>query len=235
MAKDVIIALDFPSGKEALGFLEKFKEEKVYVKVGMELFYKEGPEIVREIKKLGHKIFLDLKIHDIPNTCAGATRSLLSLDVDMINFHAAGTSKMLTEAAKLIKDSNKEVISLAVTMLTSTDEETMYDEIKIDKNLNLEDVVLSYAEISKKSGLSGIVCSALEVPKIKEVLGEEFITVTPGIRKEKNNSDDQKRVVTPKDARELGSDYIVMGRPITKAEDPLLAYREIKEDFLGGK
>lgn len=235
MAKDVIIALDFPSGKDALSFLENFKDEKVFVKVGMELFYKEGPEIVREIKKLGHKIFLDLKIHDIPNTCAGATRSLLSLDVDMINYHAAGTGKMLNEASKLIKESNKKVISLAVTILTSTDEDTMHDEIKIDKDLVLEDVVLSYAKLSKNSGLSGIVCSALEVPRIKEALGDEFITVTPGIRKDKNNSDDQKRVVTPKDARELGSDYIVVGRPITKAENPLNAYKEIKEEFLGGK
>lgn len=234
MAKDVIIALDFPSGENALKFLENFKNEKVYVKIGMELFYKEGPEIVRAIKKMGHKIFLDLKIHDIPNTCIGATKSLLSLDVDMINYHAAGASKMLREAANVIKESNKEVISLGVTMLTSTDEDIMHNEIKIDKNQKLDDVVLSYAKVVKESGLNGIVCSALEVPKIKDSLGKDFITVTPGIRKEKKSSDDQKRVVTPGDANKLGSDYIVVGRPITKAENPLKEYKEIKAEFLGG-
>ncbi|MGI5949383.1 orotidine-5'-phosphate decarboxylase [Peptoniphilus sp.] len=233
MAKDVIIALDFPSKEKALTFLDKFEGEEAYVKIGMELFYKEGPEIVREIKKRGHKIFLDLKIHDIPNTCIGATKSLLNLDVDMINYHAAGGYNMLSGAKGAIDESGKDVISLAVTMLTSTDEDIMHDELKIDSSLNLEEVVLSYAELTKKSGLSGIVCSALEVPKIKEKLGEDFVTVTPGIRKVKNASDDQKRVVTPKEARELGSDYIVVGRPITKADDPVKEYKEIKKEFLG--
>lgn len=234
MAKDVIIALDFPSGERALDFLKDFKDEEVYVKVGMELFYKEGPSIIREIKKLGHKIFLDLKIHDIPNTCKGATNSLISLDVDMINYHIAGGKKMLMEASDIVNREKPEMITLGVTMLTSTDEEVMHNELKIDREKSLNEVVLDYANLAKDANLSGIVCSALEVPKIKENLGEKFITVTPGIRKVKG-TDDQKRVVTPSEARELGSDYIVVGRPITKAEDPLKEYKEIKRDFLGGK
>lgn len=234
MAKDVIIALDFPSGEIALDFLKNFKDEKVYVKVGMELFYKEGPSIINEIKKLGHKIFLDLKIHDIPNTCKGATNSLISLDVDMINFHIAGGKKMLMEASDIVNREKPDMITLGVTMLTSTDEEVMHNELKIDREKSLNEVVLDYANLAKDANLSGIVCSALEVPKIKENLGEKFITVTPGIRKVKG-TDDQKRVVTPSEARDLGSDYIVVGRPITKAEDPLKEYKEIKRDFLGGE
>ena len=200
----------------------------------MELFYKEGPSIINEIKKLGHKIFLDLKIHDIPNTCKGATNSLISLDVDMINYHIAGGKKMLSEASEIVNKEKPEMITLGVTMLTSTDEEVMHHELKIDKRKSLDDVVLDYARLAKEANLSGIVCSALEVPKIKENLGDDFITVTPGIRKVKG-TDDQKRVVTPSEARELGSDYIVVGRPITKAEDPLKEYKEIKRDFLGGE
>lgn len=234
MAKDVIIALDFPSSEVALDFLKNFKDEKVYIKVGMELFYKEGPSIIKEIKKLGHKIFLDLKIHDIPNTCKGATNSLILLDVDMINFHIAGGKKMLSEASEVVNSKKPELITLGVTMLTSTDEEVMHNELKIDREKSLDDVVLDYAKLAKEAKLSGIVCSALEVPKIKENLGASFITVTPGIRKVKE-TDDQKRVVTPSEARELGSDYIVVGRPITKAEDPLKEYKEIKRDFLGGE
>ena len=234
MAKDVIIALDFPSGEIALDFLKNFKDERVYVKVGMELFYKEGPSIIKEIKKLGHKIFLDLKIHDIPNTCKGATNSLISLDVDMINFHIAGGKKMLMEASDIVNREKPEMITLGVTMLTSTDEEVMHNELKIDRKKSLNEVVLDYANLAKDANLSGIVCSALEVPKIKENLGDDFITVTPGIRKVKG-TDDQKRVVTPSEARELGSDYIVVGRPITKAENPLKEYKEIKRDFLGGE
>lgn len=234
MAKDVIIALDFPSGEVALDFLKNFKDEKVYVKVGMELFYKEGPSIINEIKKLGHKIFLDLKIHDIPNTCKGATNSLISLDVDMINYHVAGGKKMLSEASEIVNKEKPEMITLGVTMLTSTDEDVMHNELKIDREKTLKDLVLDYARLAKEANLSGIVCSALEVPKIKENLGDDFITVTPGIRKVKG-TDDQKRVVTPSEARELGSDYIVVGRPITKAEDPLKEYKEIKRDFLGGE
>ena len=234
MAKDVIVALDFPSGEIALDFLKNFKDEKVYVKVGMELFYKEGPSIINEIKKLGHKTFLDLKIHDIPNTCKGATNSLISLDVDMINFHIAGGKKMLSEASDIVNREKPEMITLGVTMLTSTDEEVMHNELKIDRKKSLNEVVLDYANLAKDANLSGIVCSALEVPKIKENLGDDFITVTPGIRKVKG-TDDQKRVVTPSEARELGSDYIVVGRPITKAENPLKEYKEIKRDFLGGE
>lgn len=234
MAKDVIIALDFPSGEIALDFLKNFKDEKVYVKVGMELFYKEGPSIINEIKKLGHKIFLDLKIHDIPNTCKGATNSLILLDVDMINYHIAGGKKMLSEASDIVNREKPEMITLGVTMLTSTDEEVMHNELKIDRKKSLNEVVLDYANLAKDANLSGIVCSALEVPKIKENLGDDFITVTPGIRKVKG-TDDQKRVVTPSEARDLGSDYIVVGRPITKAEDPLKEYKEIKRDFLGGE
>ncbi len=200
----------------------------------MELFYKEGPSIINEIKKLGHKIFLDLKIHDIPNTCKGATNSLISLDVDMINYHIAGGKKMLSEASEIVNKEKPEMITLGVTMLTSTDEEVMHHELKIDREKTLKDVVLDYANLAKEANLSGIVCSALEVPKIKENLGDDFITVTPGIRKVKG-TDDQKRVVTPSEARELGSDYIVVGRPITKAEDPLKEYKEIKRDFLGGE
>lgn len=234
MAKDVIIALDFPSGEIALDFLKNFKDEKVYVKVGMELFYKEGPSIIKEIKRLGHKIFLDLKIHDIPNTCKGATNSLISLDVDMINYHIAGGKKMLSEASDIVNREKPEMITLGVTMLTSTDEEVMHNELKIDRKKSLNEVVLDYANLAKDANLSGIVCSALEVPKIKENIGDDFITVTPGIRKVKG-TDDQKRVVTPSEARDLGSDYIVVGRPITKAEDPLKEYKEIKRDFLGGE
>ena len=234
MAKDVIIALDFPSGEIALDFLNNFKNEKVYVKVGMELFYKEGPSIIKEIKKLGHKIFLDLKIHDIPNTCKGATNSLISLDVDMINYHIAGGKKMLMEASDIVNREKPEMITLGVTMLTSTDEDVMHNELKIDREKSLNEVVLDYANLAKDANLSGIVCSALEVPKIKENLGDDFITVTPGIRKVKG-TDDQKRVVTPSEARELGSDYIVVGRPITKAENPLKEYKEIKRNFLGGE
>ena len=200
----------------------------------MELFYKEGPSIINEIKKLGHKIFLDLKIHDIPNTCKGATNSLISLDVDMINYHIAGGKKMLSDASEIVRDKKIDLITLGVTMLTSTDEDVMHNELKIENSLSLDEVVLSYAKLAKEANLSGIVCSALEVPKIKENLGEDFITVTPGIRKVKN-TDDQKRVVTPAEARELGSDYIVVGRPITKAENPLKEYKEIKKDFLGGE
>ncbi len=200
----------------------------------MELFYKEGPSIINEIKKLGHKIFLDLKIHDIPNTCKGATNSLISLDVDMINYHIAGGKKMLSEASEIVNKEKPEMITLGVTMLTSTDEDVMHHELKIDERKSLDDVVLDYARLAKEANLSGIVCSALEVPKIKENLGDDFITVTPGIRKVKG-TDDQKRVVTPSEARELGSDYIVVGRPITKAEDPLKEYKEIKRDFLGGE
>ena len=231
--KDLIIAMDFPSKEKADEFLVNFKGQKLFLKIGMELFYKEGPQIVKEYKKLGHKIFLDLKLHDIPNTVKSATKSLIDLDVDMINFHISGGFNMLKEANEVIINSNKNIIALGVTMLTSNDESIMHKEIKIDNNLSLNDVILSYANLAKNAGLQGIVCSALEVPKIKENLGENFITVTPGIRPKSSQSDDQKRVVSPSDARNLGSDYIVVGRPITKSENPLDAYRKIKKEFLG--
>ncbi|EFK38205.1 MULTISPECIES: orotidine-5'-phosphate decarboxylase [Peptoniphilus] len=231
--KDLIIAMDFPSKEKADEFLINFKGQKLFLKIGMELFYKEGPQIVKEYKKLGHKIFLDLKLHDIPNTVKSATKSLIDLDVDMINFHISGGFNMLKEANEVIINSNKNIIALGVTMLTSNDENIMHKEIKIDNNLSLNDVILSYANLAKNAGLQGIVCSALEVPKIKENLGDNFVTVTPGIRPKSSQSDDQKRVVSPSDARNLGSDYIVVGRPITKSENPLDAYRKIKKEFLG--
>lgn len=231
--KDLIIAMDFPSKEKADDFLVNFKGQKLFLKIGMELFYKEGPQIVKEYKKLGHKIFLDLKLHDIPNTVKSATKSLIDLDVDMINFHISGGFNMLKEANEVIINSNKNIIALGVTMLTSNDENIMHKEIKIDSNLSLNDVILSYANLAKNAGLQGIVCSALEVPKIKENLGDNFVTVTPGIRPKSSQSDDQKRVVSPNDARNLGSDYIVVGRPITKSENPLDAYRKIKKEFLG--
>ena len=231
--KDLIIAMDFPSKEKADEFLINFKGQKLFLKIGMELFYKEGPQIVKEYKKLGHKIFLDLKLHDIPNTVKSATKSLIDLDVDMINFHISGGFNMLKEANEVIINSNKNIIALGVTMLTSNDESIMHKEIKIDNNLSLNDVILSYANLAKNAGLQGIVCSALEVPKIKENLGDNFVTVTPGIRPKSSKSDDQKRVVSPSDARNLGSDYIVVGRPITKSENPLDAYRKIKKEFLG--
>lgn len=232
MAKDVIVALDFDSKEKALSFLDNFQEE-IYVKVGMELFYKEGPEIVRELKKRGHKIFLDLKLHDIPNTVASATKSLMNLDTDMINYHIAGGSEMLKRATFEAKKINENIITLGITMLTSTSEDMMHNEILIKDDLSVEDTVLSYAKLGKESGLSGVVCSALEVPKIKGVLGEDFLTVTPGIRLKSVNNDDQKRVVTPEDARKLGSDYIVVGRPITKSENPRESYIMIRNMFLG--
>lgn len=231
--KDLIIAMDFPSKEKADEFLVNFKGQKLFLKIGMELFYKEGPQIVKEYKKLGHKIFLDLKLHDIPNTVKSATKSLIDLDVDMINFHISGGFNMLKEANEVIINSNKNIIALGVTMLTSNDENIMHEEIKIDNNLSLNDVILSYANLAKNAGLQGIVCSALEVPKIKGNLGDNFVTVTPGIRPKSSQSDDQKRVVSPSDARNLGSDYIVVGRPITKSENPLDAYRKIKKEFLG--
>lgn len=231
--KDLIIAMDFPSKEKADEFLVNFKGQKLFLKIGMELFYKEGPQIVKEYKKLGHKIFLDLKLHDIPNTVKSATKSLIDLDVDMINFHISGGFNMLKEANEVIINSNKNIIALGVTMLTSNDENIMHKEIKIDNNLSLNDVILSYANLAKNAGLQGIVCSALEVPKIKENLGDNFVTVTPGIRPKSSQSDDQKRVVSPSDARNLGSDYIVVGRPIAKSENPLDAYRKIKKEFLG--
>lgn len=232
MAKDVIIALDFDSMEKALNFVDQFSE-KLYVKVGMELFYKEGPKVIEEIKKRGHKIFLDLKLHDIPNTVAKATISLLSLNTDMINYQIAGGGEMLRRASQEARKINENVITLGITMLTSTSEDLMHNDILVDEKYSLKETVLNYANLAKDSGLSGVVCSALEVKDIKEKLGKDFLCITPGIRLASIDGDDQKRVVTPKDAKEYGSDYIVVGRPIIKAENPVQVYKEIKEMFLG--
>ena len=231
-AKDVIVALDFPSAQQALAFTEKF-DQPIFVKIGMELFYATGPSIVETIKQQGHKVFLDLKFHDIPNTVAGATKSCLNLGADIMNLHAGGGSKMMQAAAEAVKaDSaaNKPLL-IAVTQLTSTSADMLREELLI--TAKMEDTVLAYAQNAKNSGLDGVVCSALEVRRIKDSLGEDFITVTPGIRPADAEVGDQARVVTPQMARELGSDYIVVGRPITKADDPVAAYRQIKKDFLG--
>ena len=230
-AKDVIVALDFKNKEEALTFLRNFKES-IYVKIGMELFYSAGPDIVREIKEMGHKIFLDLKFHDIPNTVAGATRSCLSLGVDMLNLHASGGSKMMEAAMEEAKKADKMPLLIAVTVLTSMNEKTMKEELHVETSI--EDTVLNYARLSKNSGLKGIVCSALEVERVRKEMGEDFVTVTPGIRPLDSSAGDQSRVVTPERARELGSHYIVVGRPITKAQNPREAYEKIRNEFLGG-
>lgn len=232
MGKDVIIACDFKNKEETLKFLEQFTEEKPFLKIGMELFYSEGPEIVREIKKRGHKIFLDLKLHDIPNTVKKAMVSLSKLDVDMCNVHAAGTIEMMKAAIEgLTREDGTRPLLISVTQLTSTSQERMQQELLIKEDL--DKVVMHYAENSKLAGLDGVVCSPLEAGKVKEVCGKEFLTVTPGVRFETDDVGDQVRVTTPKKAKELGSDYIVVGRPITKAENPVEAYRRCKADFCG--
>ena len=235
MAKDVIIALDFPNRDKTLAFLDLFESEarKPYVKIGMELFYAEGPQIVRDIKARGHQIFLDLKLHDIPNTVRSAMRSLAGLDVDMVNVHAAGTKAMMQAGLEgLCEASGKgRPLLIAVTQLTSTDEARMRTELLIDHPL--EDVVAHYAANTRDAGLDGIVCSPLEAGKVHATCGEDFLTVTPGIRFATDSKGDQKRVTTPADARDLGSDYIVVGRSITGAADPVAAYRQALTDFLG--
>lgn len=232
MGKDVIIACDFASAEETFRFLDKFTEEKPYVKIGMELFYSEGPEIVREIKKRGHKIFLDLKLHDIPNTVKKAMTSLSKLDIDMCNIHAAGTIAMMESAIEgLTREDGTRPLLIAVTQLTSTDQERMSEELLIEKNL--DEVVLHYGANAKKAGLDGVVCSPLESEIIHRTLGIEFLTVTPGVRFAGGEIGDQKRVTTPTKAKELGSDYIVVGRPITNAENPVAAYRRCIAEFVG--
>ena len=230
MGKAVIIACDFKDKEETLNFLNKFEDEKLYLKIGMELFYSEGPEIVREIKKRGHKIFLDLKLHDIPNTVEKAMKSLAKLDVDMTNVHASGTIKMMEAGLRgLTKEDGTRPLLIAVTQLTSTSQEVMEQDLLIKENI--EDVVMHYAENSKKAGLDGVVCSPLEVQAVKRKCGKEFLTITPGIRFSTDSKDDQSRITTPAKAKELGSDYIVVGRSITKAENPQEAYRKCVEDF----
>lgn len=232
MAIDVIVALDFPSAKEVYSFLDKFDDEKPFVKIGMELFYAEGPEIVREIKKRGHKIFLDLKLHDIPNTIMKAMSSLSKLDVDMCNLHASGGSEMMKWALKgLTRGDGTRPILIAVTQLTSTDDKMLKEELLI--NETMEKTVESYALNAKNSGLDGVVCSPLEAAKVHSACGKDFLTVTPGVRFACGEKGDQKRVMTPAEAKKIGSDYIVVGRPITQADDPVAAYKLTKKEFLG--
>lgn len=230
-AKDVIIACDFASAEETLAFLDKFKEEKPFVKIGMELYYAAGPEIVREIKKRGHKIFLDLKLHDIPNTVRKTMKVLSGLDVDMTNVHAAGTIEMMRAAVEgLTREDGSRPLLIAVTQLTSTSEEMMQKQLLIDATIN--DAIAHYAVNAREAGLDGVVCSPLEAGLVKNVCGNDFMTVTPGIRFADAKSDDQKRVTTPGKAREIGSDYIVVGRPITASDDPVEAYRRCVKEFL---
>ena len=232
MGKDVIIALDFDSRDKTLAFLDQLTGEKPFVKIGMELFYAEGPQIVRDIKARGHKIFLDLKLHDIPNTVKKAMAVLSSLDVDMVNLHAAGTRAMMEAALEgLTRADGTRPMLIAVTQLTSTSQQSMTEEIGIDKPL--ADVVIAYAQNAAKAGLDGVVCSPLEAGKIHTACSERFVTVTPGIRFADAKADDQVRITTPAKAREIGSDYIVVGRPITQAADPVAAYRRCVEEFVG--
>ena len=232
MGKDVIIACDFPSKEATLEFLAKFTEEKPYVKIGMELFYGAGPEIVREIKQMGHKIFLDLKLHDIPNTVKKAMSVLSHLDVDMCNLHASGTVAMMEAAIEgLTRPDGTRPLLIAVTQLTSTSQEAMENDLLIKENI--ADVVMHYASNAKKAGLDGVVCSPLEAGVVHDKCGKDFITVTPGVRFADGDVGDQVRVTTPAKAKEIGSDYIVVGRPITAAEDPVAAYRRCVAEFVG--
>ncbi len=231
--RDVIIACDFSSAEQVLAFLDKFKdcERKPFVKIGMELYYSAGPEIVREIKRRGHKIFLDLKMHDIPNTVKKTARVLSNLDVDMTNVHAAGTIEMMRAALEgLTRPDGTRPLLIAVTQLTSTSEDRMRDELLI--NASMEETVAKYAANTKAAGLDGVVCSPLEAAAIKRRCGADFLTVTPGIRFAGAAADDQVRITTPARAKEIGSDFIVVGRPITAAEDPVAAYNQCVKDFV---
>ena len=233
MAKDVIIACDFPTRERTLAFLDRFGDERPYVKIGMELFYAEGPDIVREIKARGHNIFLDLKLCDIPNTVKRAMAVLRGTGADMINLHAFGTAEMMTAALEGLTDPDgKRPLLIAVTQLTSTSEERMHRELLIEKPL--AEVCLEYAENAMRSGLDGVVCSPLEAGAVHERCGASFLTVTPGVRFAGGDHGDQVRVTTPERAGELGSDYIVVGRPITGAEDPVAAWRRCVNEFMGG-
>lgn len=231
MGKDVIVACDFASAEETYKFLDRFGEEKPFVKIGMELYYAEGPAIVREIKRRGHKIFLDLKLHDIPNTVGKAMKVLSNLDIDMCNVHAAGTADMMRAALEGLKrpDGTRPLL-IAVTQLTSTNEEKMRGELLIDRPL--PEVVAAYAKNAASAGLDGVVCSPLEAGTVHENCGKGFLTVTPGVRFAGGEVGDQARVTTPAKAKEIGSDYIVVGRPITQAEDPVAAYRQCVAEFV---
>ena len=230
MGKDVIIACDFASAEQVFTFLDKFTDEKPFVKIGMELFYAEGPEIVRQIKARGHKIFLDLKLHDIPNTVKKSMAVLSRLDVDMTNLHAAGTISMMEAAIEgLTRPDGTRPMLIAVTQLTSTDQERMTNDLLIDKPI--DEVVMHYAHNASLAGLDGVVCSPLEAGKVHDRCGKDFCTVTPGVRFADGEVGDQKRVMTPAQAKEIGSDYIVVGRPITGAADPVAAYRRCVAEF----
>jgi len=232
MNRDVIIACDFASREATLAFLDKFTDVKPFVKIGMELYYAEGPEIVREIKRRGHKIFLDLKLHDIPNTVKKAMAVLRNLDVDVTNLHAAGTTAMMQAAIEgLTREDGTRPLLIAVTQLTSTDQEAMERDLLIKQPI--DEVVMHYAETAKNAGLDGVVCSPLEAGKVHDRCGKQFLTVTPGVRFADGDVGDQKRVMTPAAAREIGSDFIVVGRPITAAADPVAAYKRCVREFVG--
>ncbi|MGM9663121.1 MAG: orotidine-5'-phosphate decarboxylase [Oscillospiraceae bacterium] len=232
MAKDVIVACDFAGRREVLDFLDLFREEKPFVKIGMELYYAEGPDIVREIKARGHQIFLDLKLHDIPNTVKKAMAVLSRLDVDICNLHAGGTVAMMEAALEGLRRSDgTRPLLIAVTQLTSTDQTRMERDLLIEKPM--DEVILHYARNARQAGLDGVVCSPLEAGKIHDACGSGFLTVTPGVRFAGGDVGDQVRITTPEKARELGSDYIVVGRPITAAADPVAAYRRCVKEFLG--
>jgi len=232
MGKDVIIACDFDSAEKTFAFLDKFEGKKPFVKIGMELYYAEGPSIVREIKRRGHKIFLDLKLHDIPNTVKKGMAVLSRLDVDMTNLHAAGTKNMMKAAIEgLTREDGSRPMLIAVTQLTSTDQESMENDLLIKEPI--DKVVMHYASCAKEAGLDGVVCSPLEAGKVHERCGEGFVTVTPGVRFADGDVGDQKRVMTPAEAKRIGSDYIVVGRPITAAEDPVAAYERCVAEFVG--
>ena len=232
MGKDVIIACDFSSKTEVMNFLDKFQDKKPFVKIGMELFYAEGPAIVKEIKERGHKIFLDLKLCDIPNTVKKAMSVLSNLDVDMCNLHASGTKAMMEAAIEgLTRPDGSRPLLIAVTQLTSTSEERMKNDLLI--NEPLDKVVMHYAKCAAECGLDGVVCSPLEAGKVKEVCGKDFMTVTPGVRFADGDVGDQVRITTPERAKEIGSDYIVVGRPVTQAEDPVAAYNRCVKEFVG--
>jgi orotidine-5'-phosphate decarboxylase len=231
MGKDVIVACDFPSAGETLAFLDKLGSARPFVKIGMELYYAEGPQIVRSLKERGYKVFLDLKLHDIPNTVKKAMAVLSSLGADIVNVHAAGTKAMMAAALEgLTRPDGTRPLLIAVTQLTSTDEETMVHELLISRSM--PETVMHYARNARSAGLDGVVCSPLEAAKVHEVCGEKFLTVTPGVRFADGDKGDQKRVMTPAEAKKIGSDYIVVGRPITVAADPAAAYERCLREFL---
>jgi orotidine-5'-phosphate decarboxylase len=232
MGKDVIIACDFASAEDTFAFLDRFGERRPFVKIGMELFYAEGPDIVRKLKARGHKVFLDLKLHDIPNTVKKAMNVLSRLDVDICNLHAGGTKAMMKAGLEgLVREDGTRPLLIAVTQLTSTNQEALENDLLIKRPI--EEVVMEYAKNAKDAGLDGVVCSPLEAEAVHDVCGKSFLTVTPGIRFADAAADDQKRIMTPADAKKAGSDYIVVGRPVTAAKDPLAAYERCLLDFIG--